>query len=254
MKRLIRIAFLETKYEFLKVLRMPGYTIPTLAFPVLFYVFFGIAFGKGKAAGDVNLSSYLLATYGAFGVIGASLFNFGVSVANERGLGWMQLKRATPMPLSAYFFAKLSMSVLFGAVIAVLLFTMGSLFGGVSFPVTTWLLLFAAIVAGAIPFSLLGLTLGYLLKPTSAPAVVNLVYLPMGFLSGLWMPIEVLPKIVRNLANFLPAFHLGQVTLGVIGVARGTMESHLTALAGFTLIFLATAIAAYRLDQVKNYA
>jgi len=39
---------LEAKYEFLKVLRMPAYAIPTIAFPMLFYVFFGLAFGSGS--------------------------------------------------------------------------------------------------------------------------------------------------------------------------------------------------------------
>jgi ABC-2 type transport system permease protein len=83
-RSLARIYTLEAKYEFLKLLRMPAYAIPAIAFPLLFYVFFGITFGGGRAAGPVSMSTYLLATYGAFGVIGASLFGFGVGVAIER--------------------------------------------------------------------------------------------------------------------------------------------------------------------------
>src|SRR5215831_14777459 len=97
-----RIYVLEARYEFLKLLRLPGYSIPTIAFPVLFYLIFGLSLGPGRSAGPVSIATYLIATYGAFGVIGASLFSFGVGVAIERGLGWMLLKRATPMPPMAY--------------------------------------------------------------------------------------------------------------------------------------------------------
>src|SRR4051812_46314731 len=86
----------ESKYELIKISRMPSYYIPTLAFPVLFYVMFGLLLGTRQSVGSVSLSTYLLATYGAFGVIGASLFGFAVGISTERGYGWLQVKRASP--------------------------------------------------------------------------------------------------------------------------------------------------------------
>ena len=50
-RSLTRIFGLEAKYELLKALRMPAYAIPTVLFPLLFYVFFGLAFGGGRMAG-----------------------------------------------------------------------------------------------------------------------------------------------------------------------------------------------------------
>ena len=103
--RTLRIHLLEAKYEFFKVIRMPGFVVPTIAFPLLFYCFFGIAMGHQRVPGNVMLGKYLIATYGTFAVIGASLFGFGIYVAIERGQGWLQVKRTTPMPISAYFIA-----------------------------------------------------------------------------------------------------------------------------------------------------
>ena len=60
---------LEAKYELLKVLRMPGYAIPSIAFPAMFYLLFGVMFGRGTVGG-MSMATYLIATYGAFGVIG----------------------------------------------------------------------------------------------------------------------------------------------------------------------------------------
>ena len=45
------------------------------------------------------------------------MFSFGVSLAMERGQGWLQVKRASPMPIAAYFFAKLFIAVVFSTVI-----------------------------------------------------------------------------------------------------------------------------------------
>src|ERR1700704_2382166 len=158
MKRsLVRIHWLDLKCEFLKMFRLPAYVIPTLAFPLIFYMFFGVAFGTKASIGSATVATYLVATYGAFGVIGASLFGFGVSVAVERGQGWLQVKRATPMPLSAWFGAKIGMALLFSCIIVTGLSILGITFGGVHLTPAAWPLLFLTLVAGALPFCALGL-------------------------------------------------------------------------------------------------
>jgi ABC-2 type transport system permease protein len=205
--------------------------------------------GRG-AIGGVSMPTYLIATYGAFGVIGASLFGFGVGVAIERGQGWMLLKRASPMPPMAFFVAKLAMCAIFAAAVFCTLAGLGVTIGGVQLPTGTWLRLGATLVLGAIPFCALGLGLGYLVGPNAAPPIVNLIYLPMSFLSGLWIPIEVLPPLVKAIAPFLPAYHLGQLALGAIGSGSGAPAwSHIAALCGFTVIGLGLATWGYRRDE-----
>ena len=44
--------WLEAKYEFLKVWRTPGYTIPALTFPLLFYALFGLVMGRSGRGGS----------------------------------------------------------------------------------------------------------------------------------------------------------------------------------------------------------
>lgn len=244
---------LEAKYEFLKVLRLPAYSIPAVTFPVMFYVLFGLAFGTGRAGG-VSMSTYLVATYGAFGVIGSALFGFGVGVAVERGQGWMVLKRASPMPPLAFFTAKLVSSSIFSAVIVLLLSVLGVASGGVRLPAGAWTELVAVLILGAVPFCALGLALGYLAGPNSAPAIVNLIYLPMAFASGLWIPIEVLPPVVKAVAPFLPAYHLGQLALDAIGAGRGDpVWTHIAVLAGFGVVGLGLAFWGYRRDEDQNW-
>ena len=249
MNRTLRIYLLETKYEFLKLLRMPSFAVPALLFPVLFYVMFGIGFGS-RSAGSVNIGMYLLATYGSFGVLGACLFGFGVTVANERGQGWLEVKRTTPMPVSAYFVAKMAMAMLFSSIIVLLLFTTAALLGKNQLSFVQAVSLFAVLVSGAVTFSALGLTIGYFATPNAAPAIVNIIYMPLSFLSGLWIPVMGLPKAVQNIAPFLPPYHYSQLALKTIGASRGTPTStHVLAMVAATAVFSALAYVGYRRDE-----
>lgn len=250
----LRIHLLEIRYEFLKLLRLPAYALPTICFPILFYVFFGVGMGSRSAGGSMNIATYMVATYGAFGVIGASLFGFGVIVAVERGQGWLEVKRTTPMPVSAYFVAKVAMAMLFSAVIVLLLFATAITIGHVHLGLVQALELFGVLVSGAITFCALGLAIGYFAGPNSAAPLVNLIYLPMSFLSGLWVPIRALPKAVQQIALFLPPFHLSQLALRILGASRpGSPLVHVAALLLATVVFGAIAYAGYRRDEGKLY-
>ncbi len=253
MNRTLRIHLLETKYEFLKALRLPQYSLPTLLFAVVFYIFFGVLLG-GRVGGGVEMAKYLIATYGAFGVIGTALLGFGVSIATERGQGWVEVKRTTPMPISAYFVSKMAMAMIFSAIIVVLLFIMGTWLGGVELTIAEMLGLFGILVGGTIVFCALGLAIGFFAGPNSAPPIVNLIYLPMGFLAGLWMPIRFLPDVIQDLALWMPPYHFGQLALKVIGASQGQpVALHIGVLVVFAILFCTIAWVGYRRDEGKMY-
>jgi ABC-2 type transport system permease protein len=253
--RTIALFYKEAKYELLKNVRIPVYAISTIAFPLMFYVLFGIVLGSGNPVNRNQTAVYMLATMGCFGVMAVSLFGFGVSLAIERGQGWLQVKRASPMPIAAYFFAKLFSAVVFSTVIMILLLAVGVAFGGVRLPVATAVRLLALLVAGSIPFSSMGLAIGYFAKPNSAPAVVNLIYLPTAFCSGLWIPLFMLPHGLRMFANFLPPFHMSQLALNVVGmgIAPAATWRHVEGLLSFTLLCLGLAAWGYWRDEGKLY-
>lgn len=243
----------ETKYEFLKLLRLPTYSASIILFPVMFYVLFGLLLNRGKEADGVSVAAYLLATYGTFGVMGASLFAFGVGVAGERGLGWLQVKRATPMPPFAYFMAKTLVCMAFSFIIVSLLLVLGISFGGVHLAAAQVARLMATLVVGGSAFCAMGLAIGYFAGPTSAAAVVNLTYLPLSFASGLWIPVDMLPSFLQQVAPFLPPYHLGRLALGVVGVGGGSPLEHWEALMGFALICLGIARIGFQRDEGKSY-
>ena len=239
---MLKIYLMEARAEILKVIRTPGFTVPSLMFPIMFYVFFGIIFTMNSA----GMPTYLLATYGTFGVIGPALFSFGVGIAVERGQGWFDLKEVSPMPATAYVFARIAVTFFYSTTVVILLFLIGAIFGGVELSAAQWVVMGIVLVLGSLPFCAIGLSMGLFLKSTSAPAVVNLTYMPMSFLSGLWVPITMFPDALQIAANFLPPYHLAQLALKVIGMDVGaSIGLHLAVLTLYFVIFIYMASKAY---------
>jgi ABC-2 type transport system permease protein len=245
-----RIYSLETRSEFLRVWRNPGFVLPTLLFPLMFYLFFGVLLARGQ--GGMEQSLYALAGLGSFGIIGPGLFGFGVGFALDRGLGWLQVKRATPMPPSAYLLAKVAMAMLFAFLVVLLLSAIAGFLAHVALERSQWLMLLATLVLGSIPFCAMGLAIGAWSKPQSAPAMVNLVFLPMSFLSGLWIPLQFLPAFMQKLAVVFPAYHLGRLAYAAIGVRPAPALPHVAVLAAFTVGFLLIAARGYRRNPPGN--
>jgi ABC-2 type transport system permease protein len=226
-----RIFRKETRYEFLKLLRAKSFSFSTIGFPVMFYLLFGIA-NRNATAGNVHIAKYMLGGYACFGLIGAALFGIGVGLASE-------LERASPMPAPAYLFAKCATAVAFGLIIVSILTLIATTFGGVSLTPVDLAKMLGITMVGSISFASMGFLLALLVPANAAPAIVNLIYLPMSFLSGLWMPLRFMPHWLRSIAPALPTYHLSQLMLSIFGY-QDTMSlaAHWNALLGFTLLML----------------
>ena len=228
----------EARSECLRYLRAPSFMLPTLLFPSVFYLMFGIFLAH---ANGPDAPRYLLASYVTFGVMAPGLFGFGVSLALERDNGLLALKRALPMPPGAYLLAKMLMATLVAAVIALILLGMAVFVAHVDLSADQMLALFATAVLGVLPFCAMGLWLGTLIKGQGAPGLINLTYLPMAFLSGLWFPLPLLPKWLQQIAPVWPSYHLDRLAMAAVGMNKGALLPHALTLVGFTAVFLLLA-------------
>lgn len=231
----------DIRFEFVKMLRTPAFAVPTLLFPAMFYLLFGVLMGSAK--GNSGQALYSLATLSAFGTMAPGLFGFGVSLAFEREYGLLVFKQALPMPAGAYLVARMSMAMLFASIISLLLIVLARFVGQVPLTFMQSVLIFLNGVLGVLPFCAIGLVVGAFVSGQAAPAIVNMIYLPMAFLSGLWVPLQFLPAVLKQLAPIWPAFHLAELSLGALGLeTMGTFGSHIASLCGFTIVFFSIAI------------
>lgn len=236
-----RIFLAEARVECLRLIRSPAFAVPVVLFPLMFYALFGLVLGPHGPGADPAVARHILATYVAFGCVAPGLFGIGVTIALDRDKGLLELKRALPMPAGVYLVAKLLTAMLFAAVVSLLLMLIGVTVGRVVLEIAHWAALLILAVLGVIPFCGLGLMVGAAVKGQAAPAVLNLIYVPMSFLSGLWVPLSVLPHVLAQLAPVWPAYHLARLTSFVLGEGDSGFWIHVLDLAGMSALFFLLA-------------
>lgn len=252
-KRDLRIFLREARYEFIRLLRARSFALSIIGFPVVFYIFFGLVMNRGGHIGSIAVPKYMLAGYAVFGMVGAALFGIGVGLAGELAAGWLELKRASPMPPLAYLLAKCCSAIAFGIIIVSILIFLGITIGHISVTLPEYLRMIGLTVVGVVPFACMGMAMALFVPYSSAPGIANMIYLPMSFCGGLWIPIMFLPRLLQKFAALLPTYHLSQMMLHTLGYASaGSNTSHWFGLIGFALIMLGIAAIAFRrLEQTS---
>ena len=244
--RLWRAYLTEAKYETVRMLRAPAFAIPFLGLPVALYLLFAVLLFGDALRSDPKAALFTFVGFDVLGVMGPGLFGFGITLALEREQGLLALKRALPMPTGASLTAKLLMAMLFGAFVTVTMLAAALSLGHL--PITAGQSMGLAVIniLGAAPFCALGMFVGTRMSGKAAPAIANLLYLAMIYLSGILLP---MPKSMEAIALASPAYHLDQLAFRVLGApSQGAVLVHVAVLAAVTLVL--TAISVRRLARV----
>jgi ABC-2 type transport system permease protein len=196
--------------------RSAEFVVGLVGIPTLLYAMFGLPNPSEFTPGGAAFSTIAVGSFGAYGVVSLAIFTFGDEVARERGRGWLRTLRATPIPPGAYLVGKLAMAVVYGVLIVAALAAVAVPTGAADLTFGRWLTLTGVLVGGMVAFSTVGLALAYLVRPKAAATIANLVFLPLSFASGFFIPLSELPAFLRDLAPYLPTYHLGQLVWRVV--------------------------------------
>jgi len=241
----VSLALAHARTQLVELVRFPGFTMGTLAFPGVVFVLFGLP----RAGRHPEM---LLASYCAFAVLGVGFFQFGVSGAIERGSPWQAWLRTLPTPPAARITAR---------VLTALVFTIASIAVVVVLALTTtrahltpseWARLALALLAGSVPFVVLGLTIAYWTSPKTALPVANILYMFLAYAGGLWTGPTDLPRVVREISPYTPARQWGDILWSAV-TGDAWHASHWLVLAAYSLAFGALAAWGFARDELRNY-
>lgn len=245
--RLLHAYWSEARLEIVRTLRNPGFVFPTIALPVLLYVFFGVVLGGSRsAAAPPDIALRILSGFAMFSAIGPGMFGMGIGFAMEREHGTVTLKRALPMPPGANLIAKVLTSGVLALIAMALLIFCAVQWGHVDLTVGQAARFVLTGTLGVMPFCAFGLMIASFVSGQAAPAVVNLIYFPMIYLSGLF-PFPM-PAALQTAAAFWPAFHLNQLSLAALEI-RTAAEPWISATVLVVFSIVCVILAARRLAR-----
>lgn len=239
------LALAYTRASVLQLVRIPAYAVPTLLFPSFFFLLFG-----AHAVGDDPV--WITSGFAATAVLGVAFFQFGVGLAIERSSPWERYVRTLPVGASTRLAAQVLAAVVFAIASASAVVALAGIVTADPLPAARYAAFLVALLAGALPFALLGIAIGYLVSPRAAVPVANLVYLPLAVAGSLWSSPADLPESLDRVSRVVPTRTWTEV---VARSAAGELPPlrNVGILAAWSVLFGAVAAVAYRRDEGERF-
>ncbi|GII89122.1 ABC transporter [Sphaerisporangium siamense] len=244
------LVLVHARYLFLETIRVPIAVIGSAFFPSAAMLFFVVPFtGQDAVAATYATGSMLI-----FAIMSACLFTYGIGVAEDRAQPWDPYLRTLPAgPLPRFAGRILTvMGIMLIAIIPVLV--IAALLTAATVTPAQLLLGLVALLVGSLPFTLMGLFIGYALPSKAAVVVAQVVFFPMAVGGGLLTgPPEVAPDFIKAIAPYLPT--RGAVEL--VWTASTTFSPNvlsLVMLAAWIAVFGALSTWAYRRDEGRRFS
>ena len=183
--------------------RNPSAAFFNFALPLLFLALFGAIF-----AGDQEQLDVLVPGIAGLSVMTTTFNALAMSMVFLREQGILKRMRGTPLPEPAYL-AGIFGNVITNVVVQVgLVIIAGKLFLGTGWP-ADWAELIVFVVAGVICMASLGIALAHAIPNfDSAPAYVNIIFLPIMFISGVFFDAENAPQFLYDIGQIFPLSHI----------------------------------------------
>jgi ABC-2 type transport system permease protein len=238
--------------ELRRTARTPGFIIFTIAMPLVMYVVFtniGSVTGEHAAYAAV----YAMVSVGGFGAIGA-LLNYGSSVVTDRATGWLRQLRLMPLSPASVVVGKGVTGVVLALPPVLALCAAAVAINHVSLDPAQWLAIVPLMWLGATPFVLLGLGVGYACSPQTVQPANFVVYFGFSLLGGLWLPVTTFPKALRAIARYTPTHAYADLAWRVVKFNDNPPGLDAAVLAGWSVVFVAFAIWAYRKSAARKDA
>jgi ABC-2 type transport system permease protein len=236
--------------EMARQLRNARSLVFTFAVPVVMLLIFGGTYGA-QYDSKAHLEWIVVTTVqmGGYGAMMAALSQ-AFTIVNERSVGWNRQLRITPLSGTGYMITKVSSALAVGllSIIVVFVVSMTALHAQLS--LAGWLMAGVGLWVGIIPFALIAILIGQFAKPSFAQPLFMVTFLGLAILGGLWVPLDILPGWVSNVAQIAPSYWLNK--LGQMGAGlTGNIGTPTIVLGVWTVVLAALITWRYRRDSAR---
>lgn len=238
--------------ESLRQLRNIQSLVFTFIVPLVMLLLFGSMYGGANQQEQSTGLPWLIVTtvqMAAYGGMMAALSQ-AFSITTERSIGWNRQLRVTPLSGIGYLVSKVAAALLVALVTITLLCLVSIVVLGATMDPLHWVFTILGVWIGVIPFALIAVAIGQYAKPSFAQPLFMVVFLGMAILGGLWLPLEIMPAWMSNVAQVVPSYWLNK--LGQIGaLGSGNVLAPIAILTGWTALLAALITWRYRRDAAR---
>jgi ABC-2 type transport system permease protein len=233
-----------TRFEVLRNVRNWRFLFLTLAFPLVLYLVVGSE-NRHAMFNGTAFPLYFMTAMATLGTM-ASVVSSAAVIAAERSTGWTRQMRITPLSTRAYFRAKVLCSYL-RALLTIAVLCLAGLALGVRLSGGAWLTVVGLLLVGLIPFAVLGILLGHLIRADAAALAVGGIVTLFSLLGGVYGFQVAKSGVLFDIIKGLPSYWLVQAGKTAVG-GHGWPAEGWIVIAAWTAVLLPLTVLAYRQD------
>lgn len=249
-----RIVRSQTVIEQKAFWRNPMAAVFTFAFPIIFLVVVGGAAGASRVPGtSLRFNQYVVVAMLVFGLIATCYTNVAMAICVRRESGVLKRMRGTPMSVGAYMAGVIGSVVIVVAILTVLVVGLGMVGYHLHFPYHPWAAL-VTLAVGIVTFCALGLAVTILVpNADAAPAIINGLYFPVVFISGVFYPLAQ-GSVLARIALWFPIFHLIRALVRAFepGPTSGLSPGDLLVMGAWAAVALAITARRFRWEPRRT--
>lgn len=208
-----RLFWHQFTFEWKMFWRNPASVFFSVGLPLVFLFLLGAVFGGGNstdATYGLLEDQYLVPAIMTLGIVSASFVNVAMTIVYQRELGVLKRLRGTPLPTSVFVSARTASAVVNSGLIALVILLAGHLAYGIAIDGQRLVGTLVVVLVGSVAFCALGFALTIVIpNQGAAPAITNMITLPLYFISGVFGDAANLPTVLADIGKIFPIYHLG---------------------------------------------
>ncbi|MFK3981597.1 ABC transporter permease [Micromonospora sp. NPDC050397] len=245
----MQLALVHARYQLLETIRIPVAVIGSAFFPAASMLFFVVPF----AGDDPTGATFATASMVTFAVMSSNIFQYGIGVAEDRAHPWDPYTRTLPAGPAPRFAGRILAGLVLTFFSLIPVVVIAAVATAATVTPAAFVLALGAVVVAAVPFTLMGLVIGYALPSKAAIVVAQVVFFPLAFGGGLLSAPDEAPGFIETVAPYLPT--RGAVELMWAAVGDFRPEPTALVMLGVWVVLLAAAAGwAYRRDEGRRFS
>ena len=217
----------------------------SFVFPILLLALIGSVYGD-EPIDDVSVPTYILVGLLGYGVAANAFAGLAITLVVRREAGLLKRVRGTPLEPRTYLAAVIASTVTVIALQVVAQLLLGVYLLDADWPERPGPLV-VAILLGAAAFAALGIAVTTLIRTSEgSSAVVNAIYLPMAFVSGVFFSREDMPAFLEAISDVLPLTYLLDLIRAAFVPGESFAPSSIAVVVVWGLVGLVVAVRMFR--------
>jgi len=206
--------------------------------PLMFFIVFAQSFGADKGGAITQVISMVM----IMGVLGSGFFGAGLRAVQERELNILRRFKVAPITPLPILVSSLVTGLLSYLPSFFMILGLAHFYYGMPWP-ERWISLLVLQSIGLLAFRSIGLIIAAVVNTMQeSQIIIQLLYLPMLFLSGATFPVNILPLWLQVAAQFMPASYLYTGLQGILVQREGLFDNFSAVAAMLLMMVVATLL------------